>query len=152
MLGDNAYGKSGIRLVKLARRGDRHEIRDLTVAVRFEGHFEAAHDDGDNSAVLPTDTMKNTVYALAKDHRLDAIEPFALDLAAHFLENNPPRLSRRDRDLRATVGAPRRAEPWRIPTPSAARARSGSSPGSRGSAGRRRRRLASKRGSPTSRS
>jgi urate oxidase len=90
MLGENAYGKSGIRLVKLARRGERHEIRDLTVAVRFEGKFESAHADGDNSDVLPTDTMKNTVYALAKDHRLDAIEPFALDLAAHFLDNNPP--------------------------------------------------------------
>ncbi|HEY6147365.1 MAG TPA: urate oxidase, partial [Thermoanaerobaculia bacterium] len=90
MLAENAYGKSGIRLVKIARRGDRHEIRDLTVAVRFEGRFEAAHTRGDNSDVLPTDTMKNTVYALAKDHRLDAIESFGLDLAAHFLEASPP--------------------------------------------------------------
>jgi urate oxidase len=90
MLGENAYGKSGIRLVKVGRRGDRHEIRDLTVAVRFEGRFDAAHTTGDNSDVLPTDTMKNTVYALAKDHRLDTIESFGLDLAAHFLDGNPP--------------------------------------------------------------
>jgi urate oxidase len=74
----------------VARRGDRHEIRDLTVAVRFQGAFEAAHADGDNSDVLPTDTMKNTVYAMAKDHRLEAIEPFALDLATHFLDGNAP--------------------------------------------------------------
>ena len=90
MLAENAYGKSGIRLVKVARRGDRHEIRDLTVAIRFQGAFEAAHSRGDNADVLPTDTMKNTVYAMAKDHRLDAIEEFGLDLAAHFLEENDP--------------------------------------------------------------
>ena len=89
MLSDNAYGKSGIRLVKVARRGDRHDLRDLEVAVRLSGAFEAAHREGDNSAILPTDTMKNTVYALAKDHPIDAIESFASVLAAHFLEHAP---------------------------------------------------------------
>ncbi len=90
MLGENSYGKSGIRVVKVARSGDRHEIRDLTVAVRFEGRFEGAHVAGDNADVLPTDTMKNTVYALARDHRIESIESFALDLSAHFLESNSP--------------------------------------------------------------
>jgi urate oxidase len=89
MLGNNSYGKSGIRLVKVVRRPDRHEIVDLTAAVRFEGEFAAAHTFGDNTDILPTDTMKNTVYALAKDHRLDSIESFARDLAAHFLAGNP---------------------------------------------------------------
>ena len=88
MLGQNNYGKSGIRLVKLFRHPDRHEIRDLTVAVRFEGDFEAAHAAGDNAEVLPTDTMKNTVYALAADHPLDSIESFALHLSQHFLTEN----------------------------------------------------------------
>jgi len=88
MLAENNYGKSGIRLVKLLRRPDRHEIRDLTVAVRFEGDFGAAHAAGDNSGVLPTDTMKNTVYALAADHPLDSIESFGLRLSEHFLTGN----------------------------------------------------------------
>src|SRR5712692_8965114 len=88
MLGENSYGKAGIRLVKLLRRPDRHEIRDLTVAVRFEGDFETAHAAGDNSGVLPTDTMKNTVYALAADHPLDSIESFGLRLSEHFLTGN----------------------------------------------------------------
>ena len=88
MLGQNNYGKAGIRLVKLFRHPDRHEIRDLTVAVRFEGDFEAAHAAGDNAEVLPTDTMKNTVYALAADHSLDSIESFALHLSQHFLTEN----------------------------------------------------------------
>ena len=89
MLAENSYGKSGIRLVKLARLPDRHELRDITVAVKLEGDFAAAHVSGDNAAILPTDTMKNTVYALAKDRFDGAIESFALTLAEHFLERLP---------------------------------------------------------------
>jgi urate oxidase len=89
MLGPNSYGKSDIRLVKLRRAGDRHEIVDLTVAVKLEGSFEAAHSAGNNRDIVPTDTMKNTVYAMAKEHSLDPIEEFALDLAAHFLRASP---------------------------------------------------------------
>ena len=85
MLTNNSYGKSGIRLVKVTRKPNRHEIVDLTIAVRLEGEFAAAHVSGDNARVLPTDTMKNTVYALAADHALDSAESFGLDLAAHFL-------------------------------------------------------------------
>src|SRR6266498_120489 len=85
MLADNSYGKAGIRLVKILRREERHDIRDLTVAVRLEGDFEAAHAAGDNSAVLPTDTMKNAVYALAKDHFDRDIESFGLFLTEHFV-------------------------------------------------------------------
>ena len=65
-LGPNRYGKSAIRLVKVIRGPDRHQVRDLTVAVSLEGSFEAAHVEGDNSLVVATDTMKNTTYALAK--------------------------------------------------------------------------------------
>jgi urate oxidase len=89
MLAENNYGKSGIRLVKVARHGDRHEIHDLTVAVSLEGSFVEAHVLGDNSAVLPTDTMKNTVYVMARSHPLDSIESFALELSKHFLDESP---------------------------------------------------------------
>lgn len=88
MLGANSYGKSGIRLVKVVRHGDRHEIKDLTVSVALEGAFEAAHVAGDNAAILPTDTMKNAVYALAREHPFDSMESFALELSAHFLRQN----------------------------------------------------------------
>ena len=83
-LGANRYGKSAIRLVKLTRGPERQELRDLTVAVALEGDFEAAHTEGDNSAVVATDTMKNTVYALAKDNLTGAIEDFGLVLARHL--------------------------------------------------------------------
>jgi len=88
MLSHTAYGKSGIRLVKVTRRGDRHDLTDFTVAIRFEGDYDASYDAGDNADVLPTDTMKNTVYALAGRHDLAEPEAFALRLADHFLERN----------------------------------------------------------------
>ena len=90
VLDSNSYGKSGIRLVRLSRgsAGGRHDVKDLTVAVRFEGDFAPAHVAGDNSSVLPTDTMKNTVYALAKEHASGDIEEFALALSDHFLRHN----------------------------------------------------------------
>jgi urate oxidase len=90
VLGPNSYGKSGIRLVKVTRRPDRHDLKDLTVEVRLEGAFEKAHVDGDNAAVLPTDTMKNTVYALASERPLDEIESFGVLLARHFVETHAP--------------------------------------------------------------
>lgn len=88
-LAENAYGKSRVRLVKVNRREGRHELRDLTLSIRLEGEFEEAHVRGDNRDVLPTDTMKNTVYALARQLPIDAIEDFARALATHFLSENP---------------------------------------------------------------
>jgi urate oxidase len=98
MLRDTAYGKSGVRLVQLTRRTDRHELCDLTLAIRFRGDYDESYAGGDNSAVLPTDTMKNTVYALAAAARIRDAESFGLVLARHFLERNP-RLERVRIDL-----------------------------------------------------
>jgi urate oxidase len=89
MLADSAYGKSDIRLVQVLRRGDRHTLCDLTIAIRFDGDYRASYTDGDNSHVLPTDTMKNTVYALAAREAVDQPEAFGLRLCRHFLDRNP---------------------------------------------------------------
>jgi urate oxidase len=83
-LGDNRYGKSRIRLVTVSRADGVHELRDLTVDVALEGDFAAAHVTGDQRLVVATDTMKNTVYAFAKDRLTGAPESFGLDLARHF--------------------------------------------------------------------
>ncbi len=83
-LGPNHYGKSAIRVVKVVRGPDGHQIRDLTVAISLEGDFEAAHVSDDNSLVVATDTMKNTTYALARDHLTGPVEHFARVLAEHF--------------------------------------------------------------------
>lgn len=88
ILHDN-YGKSRVRLLKVARSGDRHEVQNLTINIGLEGDFEAIHIRGDNTACLPTDTMKNTVYALAGERAdIEEVETFGRRLAKHFLINN----------------------------------------------------------------
>jgi urate oxidase len=83
-LGDNRYGKSQIRLVTVRREGVRHDLRDTTVDVSLEGDFSAAHVAGDNTNVVATDTMKNTVYAMAAGGLVGAPESFGLAVAQHF--------------------------------------------------------------------
>jgi urate oxidase len=90
VLGDNRYGKAETRLVRVVRDSARHEIRDLTVSSSLRGDFTAAHVDGDQAKVLPTDTQKNTVYAFAKEHGVGAPEEFALLLARHFVDDVEP--------------------------------------------------------------
>ncbi len=89
-LAENRYGKSRVRLLRLTREAGRSEISDWTVEVMLEGDFVATYVDGDNSAVLPTDTMKNTVYALARDSQASSPEEFAHELASFLLDRNPP--------------------------------------------------------------
>src|SRR5690348_8211759 len=84
-LGPNQYGKAEVRLVRVNRATPRHDIRDLTVSTSLRGRFDAAHIRGDQSDVLPTDTQKNTVFALAERDGVGAMEDFALHLADHFL-------------------------------------------------------------------
>jgi urate oxidase len=86
---DNSYGKQSVRLVTVHRGPVNHVLKDVTVAIRFEGDFAAAYTEGSNQGVFPTDTMKNTVYALAAQHPFDDIEDFGLALTDHFLESSP---------------------------------------------------------------
>ena len=88
-LGPNQYGKAENRVVRVHRDTPRHEIRDLTVSTSLRGRFEAAHVEGDQRDVLPTDTQKNTAFAYAKERGVGAIEDYALALAGHFLEAAP---------------------------------------------------------------
>ena len=85
-LGDNRYGKSRIRVVTVRRGPRQHDVRDLTVAVALEGEFDAVHTHGDNAGVVATDTMKNTVYAFARDRLSGSPEAFGLELARHFTD------------------------------------------------------------------
>ena len=84
-LAANRYGKSAIRLVKIVRGADRHAVSDLTVSIALEGDFAGSYVDGDNSLVVATDTMKNTVYAFAREHLTGPVEAFGTVLARHFV-------------------------------------------------------------------
>jgi urate oxidase len=89
VLSENRYGKSRVRLVKVERAGSRHDVIDLSVDILLFGDFAASYTEGDNRLVLPTDTMKNTVYVLARKQPIGAVEDFGLRLADHFLSRNP---------------------------------------------------------------
>lgn len=88
-LAQNNYGKSMVRLMKVTRHEDRHDLIEVNVDTALEGDFETAHTEGDNGSVLPTDTQKNTVYALARHHELEDIESFGLFLGRHFVSGFP---------------------------------------------------------------
>ncbi len=89
VLGPNRYGKAEVRLVRVLRDGPTHHIADLTVGIALSGDLEATHLTGDNSGVLPTDTMKNTVYAFAREHGVGEPEEFAALLGRHFVTTRP---------------------------------------------------------------
>lgn len=89
MLSQNSYGKSSVRVAKITRSADYDDFKEVSVNMQLTGEFEKVYKEGDNTPVLPTDTMKNTVYALAKNHSLATIEEFGLTLAQHFLDHNP---------------------------------------------------------------
>jgi urate oxidase len=85
----NAYGKSGVRLTKVSRHTDRQDFKEITVNVQLEGDFALSYTKGDNSKLVATDSMRNTIYALAADHPLTDIESFGQTLAKHFLDKYP---------------------------------------------------------------
>jgi len=89
VLGANRYGKAETRLVRVTKDGETHTLADLNVSIALAGDLEATHLTGDNAGVLPTDTMKNTVYAFAKEHGVGQPEAFGLLLARHFVESQP---------------------------------------------------------------
>ncbi|MET3176354.1 UNVERIFIED_ORG: urate oxidase [Arthrobacter sp. UYCu721] len=83
VLGDNQYGKAEVRVVKVTRDTDRHQIEDLNVTSQLRGDFQAAHLQGDNAHVVATDTQKNTIYAFAREG-VGSPEAFLLRLSEHF--------------------------------------------------------------------
>ncbi|WUH97091.1 urate oxidase [Spirillospora sp. NBC_00431] len=89
VLGANRYGKAETRVVRVTRSGPRHRIKDVNVSVSLSGAMDEVHLTGDNAAVLPTDSQKNTVFAFAKKHGIDAIEDFGLLLGRHFVGSQP---------------------------------------------------------------
>jgi len=71
--------------LKILRDGATHRIKDLNVHAMLEGDLESSYTAGDNSKVVPTDTIKNTINALSKNHLGDETERFGLALGKHFL-------------------------------------------------------------------
>ena len=88
-LAENRYGKSRVRLVKVKRHPVLHDFLEWTLEILLQGDFESSFVDGDNSKTLPTDTMKNTVYSLARSSSAVCMEEFGKELIAFLLDRNP---------------------------------------------------------------
>ncbi|MYU26041.1 factor-independent urate hydroxylase [Streptomyces sp. SID8352] len=89
-LGQNQYGKAENRVVRITRDGATHHIKDLNVSVALSGDLDDVHHSGSNAHVLPTDTVKNTVFVFAKEHGIASAEQFGIHLARHFVTSREP--------------------------------------------------------------
>jgi urate oxidase len=82
----HTYGKGRVRVMRIQRDGERHEVRELTVKAMLEGGFGRSFTAADNSAVVATDTIKNIVNIVAREHLGLPTEPFCAAVAQRFLD------------------------------------------------------------------
>jgi urate oxidase len=88
-LGENRYGKSRVRVMKVVRHETHHAMKEWNIRLLLNGDFETCFTEGDNSKILPTDTMKNTVYYLARESSAATLEEFATEIVQFLIANNP---------------------------------------------------------------
>ena len=81
------YGKDNVRVVKVVVQDNQHIVKEFNIQVLLFGAlFEESYTKGDNSLVVPTDTVKNTIYYLASKHNdIESIESFATFIISHFI-------------------------------------------------------------------
>ena len=89
VLHSSRYGKSRVRVMRVTRHEDHHDLEEWNVELLLTGDFDAAHTTGDNSSLIATDTIKNTVYARANVSEAASIEAFACELVDFLLGRNP---------------------------------------------------------------
>jgi urate oxidase len=97
-IGGSSHGESKLRMLRVVRRGDRHDARDLTVSCRFEGDFSAAFVEGHSEGLLPGEALKSLVHATARQHAGAEIERFGVALCDRLLTGYP-RVSRARVDI-----------------------------------------------------
>ena len=84
----SSYGISRVRLLRLFRRGDRDDPKDLTITLRFEGDFTSAFREADAGAVLPSETVHNLVRGAACEVENANIEDIGLLVSSRVLERH----------------------------------------------------------------
>jgi urate oxidase len=89
----NRYGKGRVRVMRIHRDGDRHDVSQLNVKAMIEGDFARAYTDADNSTSVSTDTIKNVVNIVARENTGLCTEEFCQVLAKKYLDLYPPVVS-----------------------------------------------------------
>ena len=85
----NRYGKGRVRVMRIHRDGDRHEVSQLNVKAMIEGDFARAYTHADNSTSVSTDTIKNVVNVVARENTGLCTEEFCQVLAKKYLDTYP---------------------------------------------------------------
>jgi urate oxidase len=85
----NRYGKGRVRVMRIHRDGERHEVSQLNVKAMIEGDFARAYTHGDNSTSVSTDTIKNVVNIVARENTGLCTEEFCQVLARKYLDTYP---------------------------------------------------------------
>lgn len=83
-----SYGESRLRMLRVVRRGDRHEPRDLTIALRFEGRFDAVFRGEADRSLVPGEAVKNLVHRVVRQERHDTIEDLGLAICDAVLSQH----------------------------------------------------------------
>jgi urate oxidase len=73
-----SYGESSLRVLRVIARGDRHDARDLTIGLRFEGRLDEK---------VPGEAVKNLVHRVVRgqDQAASAIESLAIAICDEIL-------------------------------------------------------------------
>lgn len=77
-LESGTYGESRLRMLRVVARGDRHDPRDLTIGLRFEGALDQ---------MIPGEAVKNLVHRVVREHdqATTAIEPLGIAICDAIL-------------------------------------------------------------------
>jgi urate oxidase / 2-oxo-4-hydroxy-4-carboxy-5-ureidoimidazoline decarboxylase len=86
-----SYGKLRVPLQRVVKTaGGRHELLACEVSIEVLGeNFAAAYTEGDNSAVVATDTMKNFILRESLAYEGDTLEGLLAHLGRGFLATYP---------------------------------------------------------------
>jgi urate oxidase len=85
----NRYGKGRVRVMRIHRDGDRHEVSQLNVKAMIEGDFARTYTHADNANSVSTDTIKNIVNIVARENTGLGTEEFCQVLAKKYLDSYP---------------------------------------------------------------
>ena len=85
----NRYGKGRVRVMRIHRDGERHEVSQLNILAMLEGDFAGTFTHADNTKTVSTDTIKNVVNIVARENTGLGTEEFCQALAKKYFDTYP---------------------------------------------------------------
>jgi urate oxidase len=83
-----SYGKQSVPVFKIRKDGPRHSVSDMVVQIMLEGDVAGSWEEGNNASILPTETQKNTCYAMALKTDFTCVEEYGAALGADILRRH----------------------------------------------------------------